>query len=331
VDCCNGGEPRPRIDRFDPSSGIWDTPPAFNIWAIDQAPSGRVYAASVEFENGVYVFDSSSGALVDSLTPGNSGITSNNLRAVRFDSDGKGWFGTAFNGIDVWDSRGTPDHADDLWTHRQVQPSDQVTAIAVMGPQTAWIGTFAGAGRIENGTFTRLLTSFGSPGLPSAQVNDLTLDSNGSVWIATSGGLARADASGTGAIEVFTTADGLVDDDIRALAWDAPRGVLWIGTAHGITRAVPSQSSEPAVSDQTFVYPNPSRTSILKLGGIRNELEGEIRDLSGNVIHRFRCDPASNEIWDLRVGSGELAPPGVYLVVLRDKSGSKTLRAAVMR
>jgi len=329
--CCLNGDPRPRIDRFDPRSGVWDTPPVYNIWAIDQSPSGRVYAAGVEHENGVYVLDAASGALLDSLTPANSGITSNNLRAVRFDSAGKGWFGTAFNGVDVWDGRDTPDHSDDVWTHRNAQPNNQVSSLVVLGPQTAWIGTSGGAGRIENGTFTRVLTTSGSPGLPSALVNDLALDSNGSIWIATSGGLARVDASGGGSIEVFTSNDGLVDDDIRALAWDGPRGALWVGTAHGISRVVPSAGGEPGITDQTYVYTNPSRATTLKLGGIQNTLEGEIRDLAGNVIHRFRCDPASNEIWDLRNENGNPAPSGVYLVVLRDKSRSRTLRAAVVR
>jgi ligand-binding sensor domain-containing protein len=330
--CCLDDSPRPRIDRYDPATGVWDTPPAFNIVAIDQAPSGIVYAAGVEHENGVYALDPASGALLDSLTPGNSAITSNNLRAVRFDSAGKGWFGTAFNGIDVWDGRGTPGHGDDLWVHHAVEPNNQVSSILVLGPQTAWIGTSGGAGRLENGTFTRVLTSLGNPGLPSPQVNDLALDSNGSVWIATSAGLARVDASGGGAIEVFTSRDGLVDDDLRALAWDAQRGVLWVGTAHGISRVVPGTGGASSITDATFVYPNPSRTSgSLKLGGIQNTLEGEIRDLAGNVIHRFRCDPASNEIWDLRRENGEPAPSGVYLVVLRDKFRSKTLRAAVVR
>ena len=80
------------------------------------------------------------------------------------------------------------------------------------------------------------------------------------------------------------------------------------------------------------MYPNPSRVSgSLKLGGIQNALEGEIRDLAGNLIHRFRCDPASNEIWDLRKEDGGPAPSGVYLVVLHDKIRSRTLRAAVVR
>ncbi|HYQ89224.1 MAG TPA: two-component regulator propeller domain-containing protein, partial [Candidatus Binatia bacterium] len=327
--CCVDASPRPRVDRFDPATGIWDTPPAYNIWAIDQAPSGRVYAASVEHENGVYVFDAVSGALLDSLTPVNSGITSNNLRAVRFDAAGKGWFGTAFNGVDVWDGAGTSTHGDDVWVHHDVMPSNQVTAMVVLGPQTAWIGTSSGAGLMQNGVFTRVLAA---PVLPGGQVNDLALDSFGNVWIATSAGLARADANGGGSIEVFTAADGLVDDDVRALAWDVKRGVLWVGTANGISRVV-AATGDPAITAATYVYPNPSRVAgTLKLGGIVNTVDGEVRDLAGNVVHRFHCDPAQNEIWDLRRENGEPAASGVYLVVLRDKSGgSKTLRAAVVR
>src|SRR5439155_1624244 len=330
--CCANAEPRPRIDRYDPGTGIWDQPPAYNILTFAQSPvSGQVLAGSSEHENGVYVFDAVSGALLDSLTPANSGIRSNNLRSVRFDSAGKGWFGTAFNGLDVWDGRGTTLHADDLWTHYVAQPDNQVTSIAVIDPATAWIGTALGAGRIQSGTFTRLLTvapSEGGPGLPSAQVNDLTLDTNGSVWIGTSAGLARADVSGFGPIEVFTTAQGLVDDDIRALAWDAARGVLWVGTVHGVSRVVPAGTGAPAITDRVYVYPNPSRAGSLRIGGIQNSLTGEVRDVSGNLVHRFRCDPAQNEIWDLRAESGEPAPAGVYLIVLHDKRGSKTLRAA---
>jgi ligand-binding sensor domain-containing protein len=327
--CCADATPRPRVDRFTPASGVWDAPPAYNIWAIDQAPSGLVYAAGVQHENGVYVFDGASGALLDSLTPVNSGITSNDLRAVRFDAAGKGWFGTAFNGVDVWNGGGTLAHGDDVWVHHDVTPSNQVTSLAVLGPQTAWIGTNSGAGLMQNGVFTRV---FKDPTLPGGQVNDLALDSSGSIWIATSAGLARADASGAGSIEVFTIADGLVDDDVRALAWDAQRGVLWVGTANGISRVV-AATGDPAITSATYLYPNPSRVAgTLKLGGIQNTLEGEIRDLAGNVVHRFRCDPAQNEIWDLRRDNGEPAASGVYLVTLRDKSGgTKTLRAAVVR
>jgi len=124
-----------------------------------------------------------------------------------------------------------------------------------------------------------------------------------------------------------------VDDDVKALAWDADRGVLWVGTANGISRVVAGVPGDPAITADTYVYPNPSRAAgTLKLGGLQNALDGEIRDVAGNVLHRFHCDPAANEIWDLTTEKGDPAPSGVYLVVLHDRSGGeKTLRAAVVR
>ena len=94
------------------------------------------------------------------------------------------------------------------------------------------------------------------------------------------------------------------------------------------------RAGDPAITSGTYVYPNPARAAggTLKLGGIQNALDGEIRDLAGTILHRFHCDPASNEIWDLTNAEGEPAPSGVYLVVLRDPSGgTKILRAAVVR
>jgi ligand-binding sensor domain-containing protein len=333
--CCASGDPRPRLDLWDPATDIWSRPSAYNIITLDQAPSGLVYAAGVEMENGAYVFDAQTAALLDSLTPANTGggLSSNNLRAVRFDAAGKGWFGSAARGLDVWDGKGTLDHADDVWAHHDVSPSNEVTSLAVLDTNTAWIGTTSGAGRLVGNGFTRVLTTLGSPGLPSGQVNDLALDSRGNVWIATSGGLVRADASGSGGIEIFTTQDGLVDEDVQALAWDAGHGALWVGTGKGISRVVPVFGDEPGFTDRTYVYPNPSRAAggSLKIGGIQNALDGEIRDVSGALIREFHCDPASNEIWDLKSADGSPASSGIYLVVLRDKGRTKILRAAVVR
>jgi len=203
----------------------------------------------------------------------------------------------------------------------------------VLSPVAAWIGTTAGAGRVENGTFTRVLTTSGNPGLPSGLVNDLALDSRGSLWIATGGGLVRVDASGGGKIEVFTTQEGLISNDVQTVAWDPAQDALWVGTGEGISRAVPVADGDPAFTEETYVFPNPVSApgGELRIGGIQNAFQGEIRDLAGNVIHRFQCDPVSDRIWNLSDSDGGPAAPGVYLVVLRDKDRTRVLRVAVIR
>jgi hypothetical protein len=89
----------------------------------------------------------------------------------------------------------------------------------------------------------------------------------------------------------------------------------------------------PGFSGRTFAYPNPLREGDgrLRLGGLTDAIEGEIRDPAGRVVQRFRADPSSDEIWDLRRADGGSAAPGVYLVVLRDGDATRILRVALLR
>jgi hypothetical protein len=193
------------------------------------------------------------------------------------------------------------------------------------------VGTVAGLARFENELVNGDATNAANSGLPSLQVRDLELDSGGNLWVATPAGLARVDAA-SGAVEHWGTAEGLIDDDVRAVAWDRSRGVLWVGTAGGFSEVVPG-SGGGGFSDASYLYPNPLGTSgtTLRLGGITDEVSGEVRDVTGALIRRFQCDPSQNQVWDLRLANGTAAAPGIYLVVLRDGDRSRVLRAAVVR
>ena len=67
-------------------------------------------------------------------------------------------------------------------------------------------------------------------GLINDKINDLLLDCNGNLWIATQGGLACFDGR---VFHSFTTADGLPHNRIRCLFEDR-KGHLWIGTDGGV-------------------------------------------------------------------------------------------------
>ena len=342
--CCGSAIPRPRTERWDPATGVWDTLGVTNLYALEEAPDGLVYGGSVEHGNGVYVFDRTTTAVLDSLTPLNTqgsasgtGLSSNNLRGIAFDTTGRGWFALADNGLDIWDGNGTIiNHADDDWKHLgalfpSLFPSLQTTDVVATGPSSAWVGTVAGLVRIRNDIRDAGASNAANSLLPSLQINDLELDSGGNLWVATAAGIARIDAA-SGGLEHWGTADGLIADDVRALAWDSSRGILWVGTAAGISEIVPG-SGGGGFSDQSYLYPNPlgSTGSALRLGGITDQVTGEVRDVTGSLIRRFQCNPAQNQVWDLRLANGSMAAPGIYLVVLRDGDRSRILRAAVVR
>ncbi|HYJ32173.1 MAG TPA: hypothetical protein VE326_03045 [Candidatus Binatia bacterium] len=337
--CCGSGAPRPRVERFDPDSNAWVYPGPTNVWSFGQAPDGLVYGAGVELENGVYVFDPS-GAVVDSLTPLNtqgsargSGLSSNDLRAIAFDPAGVGWIATANVGVDRWDGRGTASHGDDLWDHFATGfPSAKTLAVVALDTTTAYVGTQAGLVVIAGGLLDRARMADVNNVIGAVPVQDLAHDPRGVVWIGTSAGLARYDAASR-AMERFTTADGLVDDDVRGLAWDEGRGILWVATAHGVSEVHPQAAGAPGFSAAAYAYPNPATgaSGAVRIGGLTGAVTGEVRDLAGNLVRNFRVDPVSSAAWDLRDASGSPAAPGVYLVTLRDGARVQTLRIAVTR
>ena len=336
--CCSPNDPKPRTERWDPATDHWDTLGVTNLFALKQAPSGVVYGGSVEHGNGVYLFDEATAAVLDSLTTLNTqgsasgvGLSSNNLRGIAFEASGRGWFAHAAAGLDTWDGRGTLDHLDDIW-NRVTIPSPNTTAVVTTGASAGWVGTTAGVVRIRGDVVDPTVTAATNAALPSLLVQDLALDADGNLWVATSLGLARVDA-GSGAVEHWAQAEGLPGDDVRCVAWDRNRGVLWAGTADGISEIVPVTEGSAGFNDQSYVYPNPldASASTLRIGGITNSVSGDVRDLTGALIRHFHCDPAQDRVWDLRLEDGSRAAPGVYLVILRDGDRSRSLRVAVIR
>jgi ligand-binding sensor domain-containing protein len=338
--CCRSDEPLPRTERWDPSADLWEVLGANNLIVLEAGPGGVVYGGSVEHGNGVYLFDQVTGALVDSLTMANTqgalgpGLASNNLRGIAFDDLGRGWFAHAAQGLDIWDGKGTLSHNDDLWIRRSVGlASTQTTAVVTTGGSRGWLGTTSGVVRVRaDGTLDLAATAAVNEELPSLQIQALATDSHANLWVGTFGGLARVDAA-TGAVERWTTSEGLAGNDVRALLWDGARGVLWAATTQGFSEIVPAGAPGSAFDDASYVYPSPLGPSAtaLRVGGITGRVTGEVRDASGAIVRRFEADPTRNDVWDLTAADGSRAASGVYVVILREGDRSRALRVAVIR
>ena len=118
-----------------------------------------------------------------------------------------------------------------VFTTRDGLPSNYVLTTLTGPGDTLWVGTLGGGLAIR--TDHRFLVVDARDGLTDDRVNDLTRDTDGNVWAATSGGLDRFHAR---AITTFTRADGLPDPLVWGVAGD-PRGAVWLTTnAGGLTR-----------------------------------------------------------------------------------------------
>ena len=124
--------------------------------------------------------------------------------------------------------RAPPEFAIDQWTTEQGLPQNSVNAL-VLGPDGyLWVGTFGGLARFDGNRFT-LEERVDSTGRHIDRVLALAMAADSALWIGTETGLLRRKR---GTYQVFTRANGLPDDEVRALQIHRA-GTLWIGTKAG--------------------------------------------------------------------------------------------------
>jgi ligand-binding sensor domain-containing protein/signal transduction histidine kinase len=92
-----------------------------------------------------------------------------------------------------------------------------------------WLATRAGLVRFDGNRFTTYLAG-SVPGLESSTTQDLLVDRDGSLWIATLGGGVSHYQQGR--FRSYRIREGLPSDDISSLYRDV-QGVLWVGTRDG--------------------------------------------------------------------------------------------------
>ncbi len=101
-------------------------------------------------------------------------------------------------------------------------PQDTIRAITQTTDGYLWLGTDEGLARFDGYEFT--LFSRRNSNLPSDSIAALAPASDGALWIGTSNGLTRHIGR---EFKTYTTRDGLPDDSITDLVFDAS-GTLWI-------------------------------------------------------------------------------------------------------
>ena len=155
------------------------------------------------------------------------------------------------------------------WTLRDGLPNEEVITVGQTPEGYLWIGTQQGLARFDGLRFSNF-TPKTLPQLPHESIRTLTTDSRGRLWVGTLNGLAVLDKGqwknmshllrnknvfvvvsdpnqcmwfGTNggltqycsdsSYRTFTTADGLVSDQIRSIAFDE-NGNMYVGTLTGL-------------------------------------------------------------------------------------------------
>ncbi|MCC6937804.1 MAG: T9SS type A sorting domain-containing protein [Flavobacteriales bacterium] len=191
--------------------------PSSNLRDVAVAADGTIWLAT---QLGVAHFDGSTFTTHNTTT--HPGLADNSISAIAVMANGDVWAGTdvgvsVFNGSS-YTSYTTADGLSD----------NQVNNIKQAPNGDVWIGTINGVTRYSGSTFT----AFGSPDIPFGGVTYIAFAANGEVWLG--GGLGGVIIYNGSAFSLLTTADGLVSNKIRSIAFDAGQ-YKWVGTAKGIS------------------------------------------------------------------------------------------------
>lgn len=152
------------------------------------------------------------------------GLPQNTVQAIAQSTDGYIWLGTEaglvrFNGraFRTYTQANTPE-----------MRSDSVLSLLARPDGGLWVGTRSGL-ILRRGEKSRSI----GKGMGSHEgIRALAQDEAGNLWVGTNRGVTRVAAGQEAAGRYWTQADGLPDNGVRALYWDA--GVLWVGTAQGL-------------------------------------------------------------------------------------------------
>jgi hypothetical protein len=276
---------------------------------------------------------------------------------VAFGENGDAYLALKSYGVQRWSTGGYDteslfDFSDDTWTTIAmvgaggISSTAFVLSVAVRSDGVVWIGTDEGLYRYERGFLNYIPADRGfGTGLLGTEVNDLVLDRDENLWVATELGLNRIARDNLNDIASYTTAiawqtqlnlffppsavSPIVHEDCERLALHPTKDILYVATLNGIS-AVDLLSLDEKETDTSlsgvYLYPNPVRPSRgdrdLKIGDINSEVVVEIYSVEGDLVHRRTVSRAGDAVWDLTTESGTIAASGVYAVRI---SGSGTI------
>jgi ligand-binding sensor domain-containing protein len=243
--------------------------------------------------------------------------------------------------------------------------------VVVPGANLLWVATGAGIFEYDllRGQVRRTLGKKfdAKPGLLSPDVRDLELDDAGNLWIATTHGLNRIvvaglDAGETVVVNSFTTIEAIRElnasssfgqlydarrdlaplptADTQALAYDAARKRLHVGTAGGLASIdVLEFQRRPTIQvSDAVLYPNPVRIDAgheeVRIARLGEPAVVTILTLEGEEVCRIDVEDG-DVVWDLRVpsclGGTFRATSGTYLVRIATATASVVRPLVVIR
>jgi len=236
--------------------------------------------------------------------------------------------------------------ADDKWKfYRQGSgsgnlPSNTVLCLLKDRNGFIWVGTDKGIGIIQciGDVFSSQscdailpvvqLDRFAGLLFKDEVVQCMAVDGSNRKWVGTKNGVWLISPDGDKIIYRFTEENSpLLSNDVKRIAVDPVSGEVFISTLYGICSFRSTATEGGTSNNNVLVFPNPVPPGYNGTIAIRGLVENalvKIAEQNGRLVFQTRA-LGGQAVWNGHNYNGDKIASGVYLVIVRDDSGSEKI------
>ena len=159
-------------------------------------------------------------------------------------------------------------------------------------------------------------------------VQCMAVDGANRKWIGSKNGVWLISPDGDKIIYRFTEENSpLLNNDVKRIAVDPATGEVFISTLSGICSFRSTATEGGEVNSNVLVFPNPvppGYNGSIAIRGLVDNALVKIAEMNGRLVFQTRA-LGGQAIWNGRNYKGEKIASGVYLVIVRDDSGTEKL------
>jgi ligand-binding sensor domain-containing protein len=215
------------------------------------------------------------------------------------------------------------------WGSMTLSENNTILSLALDLDGDVWVGTDLGMAIFTDPRSPKTSKTAYVP-LRGQTIQAIAVDAVNNKWAGTKEGVNVLNSDGTQLLaqySVLTTNGKLVGDDIRSIAFDQKRGIVYFGTEKGLSslEVFPVQATRTMTSldlgPNPFVVPSVSPLTIRNLAA---ESSIKILSTNGALVCEFRAQGGGRAFWDGRNRQGDLVQSGIYFVVAYAENGTQT-------
>ncbi len=228
---------------------------------------------------------------------------------------------------------------DDVWgivTTDDGLTSNTITRLVVDRDGEVWVGTNTGLNVIVNPRSPKAQNAIRRVFIAYQEyINDMAMDPIGNKWVGTKDGVFVLSSDGTALLAQYTvenTGGKLIDNDVRAVAFDEPRGIAYFGTGKGLSSLTTTAVAPVENFGDLSISPNPfylPSTKDLQIDGLVRDANIKILTVDGRLVREFSSPGGRIAFWDGHDSAGRLVPSGVYLIIASSAEGEQLTKAKV--